>query len=49
MVFRLARRLNHTAVYPVDFRVQNRLGDIMSYARTHDPGFVERFDACMAR
>lgn len=43
--FRLAARLGHEAVYPVDYRVAFRLDSILAYARDREPATVERFDA----
>jgi hypothetical protein len=41
--FRLAARLDHAALYPVDFPLGMRMDSLMTYAREHDPGFITRF------
>jgi hypothetical protein len=43
--FRLARRFGHTQVFPVDYRVRNRLGEVIQYAHEHEPELQDRFDA----
>lgn len=43
--FRLAARLGHEALYPVDHRRGLPIDSMMAYAREHDPAFLERFGA----
>ncbi len=42
--FRLANRLGHEAVYPVDFRKGMRMDSLMAYARAHEPEMASGFD-----
>ncbi len=42
--FRLAARLGHEAVYPVDFQMGMGIDTLMAYAQEHDPAFIARFD-----
>ncbi|HSM16411.1 MAG TPA: DUF5694 domain-containing protein, partial [Gemmatimonadales bacterium] len=44
LAFRLAARLGHAAVYPVDFQMGMRIDTLMAYAQEHDPAFVARFN-----
>jgi uncharacterized protein (DUF885 family) len=41
--FRLAARLDHAALYPVDVPLGMRMDTLMAYAREHDAAFVIRF------
>lgn len=43
--YRLAARLGHDAVYPVDHRQGMRIDSVLAYAGEHDPGLVARFEA----
>lgn len=43
--FRLAARLGHDALYPVDHPMGLPIDSMMAYARANDPRFVERFGA----
>lgn len=47
--FRLGDRLGRDRVYPVDFRMGMQLDSLLSYARRHDPDFIQRFDAYIGR
>lgn len=47
--FRLADRLGHDEVYPVDQRLGMRMDDFMAYTREHEPEFMPRFDAYIGR
>lgn len=47
--FRLAARLDHERVYPIDYPMGMRMDSLLSYAREHDREFVERFDAYIGR
>lgn len=43
--FRLAARLGHEKVYPVDYQMGMRMDSLLAYASEHEPDFVRRFDA----
>lgn len=43
--FRLAARLDHQKVYPVDYQMGMRMDSLLAYASEHEPDFVDRFDA----
>lgn len=47
--FRLAARLDHEKVYPIDYPMGMRMDSLLSYARMHQPDFLERFDAYIGR
>lgn len=42
--FRLAARLDHGRLHPVDHRMGMGLDSLMAWAEEHDPRFAERFD-----
>jgi Family of unknown function (DUF5694) len=46
--FRLAARLHHTQLYPVDFQRGMRIDSVMAYAQVHDTAFVTRFNSTVA-
>ena len=43
--FRLADRLGHPRLYPIDVQIGMRFDSLMGYARDHDPAFLVRFDS----
>lgn len=43
--FRLAARLGHDKVYPVDYQMGMRMDSLLAYASEHEPDFMRRFDA----
>lgn len=43
--YRLAARLGHDALYPVDFRMGMRIDSVMAYAQAHDSALAARFTA----
>ena len=43
--FRLASRLKHQRVYPVDFAESMRIDSVMAYAQAHDAAYAQRFNA----
>lgn len=46
--FRLAHRLGHEVIYPVDFRKGMRIDSVMAYARAHEPEMADGFDRYIA-
>lgn len=47
--FRLAARLDHGEVHPIDYPMGMRMDSLLFYAREHEPEFVARFDAYIGR
>lgn len=47
--FRLAARLGHRRLYPVDYRMGMRMDTLMAWAKENDPGFIARFDRYIGR
>ena len=46
--FRLADRLHHTQLYPIDFSADMHIDSVLAYAQPHDTGFVSRFNRIVA-
>jgi hypothetical protein len=46
--FRLAARLRHARLYPVDFRTGMDIDSVMAYAQAHDTAYAARFQRTMA-
>jgi hypothetical protein len=47
--FRLAARLDHARIYPIDHHGEFPFGAVMEYAQEHDPSFVDFVHAELAR
>ena len=46
--FRLANRLHHARLFPIDYSEGMRIDSVMGYAQAHDTGFVGRFNRIVA-
>lgn len=47
--FRLAARLGHSQLFPVDYRLGFRMDSLLAYAAAHDPRVVQRFNDFIGR
>ena len=47
--FRLAARLHHERLYPIDFQTGMDIDSVMAYAQLHDTAFVSRFQATISQ